>query len=92
MSYASSGLRLITQGVGGGGRLWYYESADAIATVNTASYISDGYKFGMRVGDTVIVRDTNVPTTSLCTVITANATTFAVDLSDGTAIAQTNSD
>jgi hypothetical protein len=46
----------------------------------------------MRVGDTVLVRDTATPTSNLCTVISSSATTFAVDLSDGTAITQTNSD
>ena len=39
--------------MGGGGRQWYYESADPIATVNTAGYFADGYRFGMRIGDTV---------------------------------------
>jgi len=92
MTYSTSTPpRLISQGIVGG-RIWYYESADAIATVNTASYISNGYTLGMRVGDTLIVRDTATPTTSLCTVITATASTGAVDISDGTAIAQTNSD
>ena len=92
MTYSTSTPpRLISQGIVGG-RIWYYESADAIATVNTASYISNGYTLGMRVGDTLIVRDPATPTTSLCTVITATASTGAVDISDGTAIAQTNSD
>ena len=45
----------------------------------------------MKVGDTVIVRDTNVPTTSLCTVIDVTAGGQA-DVSDGTAVAQTDSD
>jgi hypothetical protein len=92
MAYSNTGLRLITQGVGGGGRQWYYESADPIATVNTAGYFADGYRFGMRVGDTVTVRDTATPTTSLCTVMSANPVTFVADVSDGTAIAQTNTD
>lgn len=92
MAYSTSTPpRLQLQSIGGGGALWYYESADAIATVNTAAYISNGYALGMRIGDTVVVRDTATPTTSLCSVITATAG-GSVDLSDGTAITQTNSD
>ncbi len=91
MSYSGNSVRLISQGIVGG-RLFYYESADAIADVNTSGYFSDGYTRGMRVGDTVIVRDTNVPTTSLCTVIDASATTGVADVSNGTAVDQTDSD
>ncbi len=92
MTYSTSApLRLMSQALVGG-KLWYYESADPIATVNTSGYFTNGYKLGLRVGDTVIVRDTNVPTTSLCTVITASSSTGIADVSDGTAISQTNSD
>lgn len=92
MAYSTSTPpRLIVQGIVGA-RIFYYESADPIATVNTSGYFTNGYGLGMRIGDTVIVRDTNVPTTSLCTVITASATTGIADVSDGTAIVQTNSD
>jgi len=92
MTYSTSTPpRLQSQAIVGG-RLWYYESADAIATVNTSGYFTNGYALGMRVGDTVIVRDTATPTTSLCTVITASSSTGIADVSDGTAIAQTNSD
>jgi len=92
MTYATSNPpRLTVQGVVGG-KIWYYESADPIATVNTSGYFTNGYFVGLRVGDTVIVRDTNVPTTSLCTVIDVSATTGVADISDGTAIAQTDGD
>lgn len=92
MAYVTSNPpRLITQGIIGG-KLWYYESADPIATVNTDAYFSNGYALGMRNGDTVIVRDTATPTTSLATVNGASATTGAVDITDGTAITQTDSD
>lgn len=91
MAYSTSTPpRLFTQGITGAA-IWYYESADAIATVNTAAYVSNGAALGMKVGDTVIVRDTATPTTSLCTVISVTAGS-SVDLSDGTAITQTNSD
>jgi hypothetical protein len=92
MSYSTSAPpRLLCQSIGGGGSIWLYVSADAIATVNTAAYISNGAALGMAVGDTVIVRDSNVPTTSLCTVISVTAGS-SCDLSDGTAVTQTNSD
>lgn len=91
MAYSTSTPpRLVTQGITGG-KLWYYESADAIADVNTAGYFSNGAALGMEVGDTVIIRDTATPTTSLCTVINVTAGGQA-DVSDGTAIAQTDSD
>ena len=92
MAYSTSAPpRLMVQALVGG-KIWYYESADPIATVNTDAYFSNGYALGMRNGDTVIVRDTATPTTSLCTVNGASATTGAVDVSDGTAISQTDSD
>lgn len=74
-----------------GHRLWVYSSTDAIATVNTSGYFTNGDALGMKVGDTVIVRDTATPTTSLCTVIDVTAGGQA-DVSDGTAISQTDSD
>lgn len=92
MSYSvNTPPALIAQGISGFGRLWYYESADAIATVNTSGYFSNGAALGMKVGDTVIVRDTATPTTSLCTVIDVTAGGQA-DISDGTAVSQTDSD
>lgn len=92
MAYATSNPpRLLVPGFTGTGNLWLYTSADAIATVNSASYITNGDALGMKVGDTVIVRDTATPTSSLCTVIDVTAGGQA-DLSDGTAISQTDSD
>ncbi len=92
MTYATSNPpRLRSQAVVGG-KDWYYESADAIETVNTSGYFRNGYSLGMRVGDTVTVRDTATPTTSLCTVIDVSASTGVADISDGTAISQTDSD
>lgn len=92
MAYSTSTPPALVNQAIAGPRRWFYTSADPIATVNTTGYITNGYFLGMRVGDTVEVRDTNVPTTSLCTVISSSATTGAVDLSDGTAVTQTNSD
>lgn len=92
MAYSKNNLALIAEGIGGFGSRFQYTSADPIATVNTSGYFSDGYNMGMRIGDSIEVRDTATPTTSLCTVITSSATTFIADVSDGTAVAQTNTD
>ena len=80
---------LVTQRIAGGGRTYYYESADTIATVRAANYISNAYQLGMRAGDTVIVRDTATPTTSICSVISV-VTNGAADISDGTVVSLTN--
>lgn len=85
---------LVWQTIGAGAasfRHWVYVSADAIATVNTSGYFSNGAALGMKVGDSVLVRDTATPTTSLCTVIDVT-TGGQADVSDGTAVAQTDSD
>lgn len=92
MAYSKNNLALVAAGIGGGHNKWSYVSTDSIATVNTTGYISDGYFMGLRVQDTVEVTDTSTPTKSLCVVISASSSTGAVDLSDGTTIAQTNSD
>ena len=92
MAYSTSNPpKLIVQGVGGKGRIWHYESADAIATVNTSGYFSNGDALGMQVGDTVWVRDTATPTTSICTVVDVTSGGQA-DVSDGTSVSQTDSD
>ena len=97
MAYATTNPpRLIAGGLtglaGGGQQVWIYTSADAKATVDTAGYITDGYFRGMRVGDTVIVRDTATPTTTIMSVVSSNSSTGAVDLSDGLAVTLTNTD
>lgn len=91
MAYSTSTPPQLMSQAFTGMRLWVYSSADAIATVNTSGYFSNGAALGMTVGDTVIVRDTATPTTSLCTVIDVTAGGQA-DVSDGTAISQTDSD
>lgn len=50
-----------------------YRSADPIATVIGAGYISDGVDKGVQVNDIVLVVDDNVPTIDVClvTVVTA---------------------
>ena len=91
MAYSSDGLNLI----GGGGKagaapqLWTYTSADAIATVNTAAYFNSASDL-LNVRDIMFIVDSNTPTLHIVSVL-SNAS-GVVDISDGTAIAETDSD
>jgi hypothetical protein len=87
MAFAASGLTALAYG--NGFTLWHYTSADAIATVNTAGYFNDASEM-MAVRDVIIVVDSNTPTTSLVSVL-SNAS-GVVDVSDGLAITETDSD
>tara|TARA_R100001460_G_scaffold2041_6_gene6981 strand:+ start:670 stop:933 length:264 start_codon:yes stop_codon:yes gene_type:complete len=87
MAYSASGLARI--GGDSNGSLWMYTSADAIATVNTSGYFNSAANM-LSVRDLVIVCDTNVPTTNFCTVLSNTGT--VVDVSDGTAVAETDGD
>ena len=69
-------------------RLWVYRSADAIATVRAAGYISNATDMGMKRDDTVLVIDTANHLQYWCYV--AGVTTGAADLTDGTQISATN--
>jgi len=87
MAYSASGLTRV--GGDSNGSLWMYRTADAIATVNTAGYFNSAANMlGLR--DLIIVQDTNAPTTSFVTVL--SNTGSVVDVSDGTAVAETDSD
>ena len=74
---------------GSGNALWFYASADAIATVNTAGYFND-VSDEVSIRDVIIVTDTATPTTNLVNVL-SNAS-GVVDVSAGTAIVETDSD
>jgi hypothetical protein len=87
MAYASAGLHRI--GGGSGVNLWIYQTVDAIATVNSAAYFNDASNM-LNIRDLIIVQDTNVPTTNFVTVL-SNAS-GVVDVSDGTAVVETDSD
>ena len=87
MAYAASGLTRL--GGDSNGSLWRYTTTDAIATVNTANYFNDAANM-LAVRDVIIVADTNVPTTNFVTVL--SNTGSVVDVSDGTAIAETDGD
>lgn len=98
MAYASTNFKLMNGGLSGISNLnvWVLDTVDAIADVNTAAYVSDGYTKGARKGDLVYVRiwDTigtgTVSAFHLCWVIAV--TSPSIDLTDGLAITATNTD
>ncbi len=87
MAYAASGLARI--GGDSNGSLWMYTSADAIATVNTEGYFNSAANM-LAVRDLIIVCDTNVPTTNFVNVLSNTGT--VVDVSNGTAVVETDGD
>ena len=87
MAFSSANLTRI--GGASNGDLWFYSSADAIATVRASGYFNDAANM-LSVRDVIIVTDTNTPTTHLCNVL--SNTGSVVDVSDGTAIAETDTD
>jgi len=87
MAYAASGLARI--GGDSNGSLWMYTSADAIATVNSAGYFNGAANM-LAVRDLIIVCDTNTPTTNFVNVLSNTGT--VVDVSDGTAVVETDGD
>ena len=88
MAYSLDGLQQLGPG-GAGPRIWVYSTVDPIATVNTSGYFNDASDL-LAVRDVILVCDTNVPTTNWCNVL-SNAS-GVVDISDGTAIAETDGD
>jgi hypothetical protein len=87
MAYTASGLARI--GGDSNGSLWMYTTTDAIATVNTEGYFNSAANM-LAVRDLIIVCDTNVPTTNFVSVLSNTGT--VVDVSDGTAVAETDGD
>lgn len=87
MAYSLTGFYADPRG--GGVRIHSYNSADAIATVNTAGYFND-LSDVLNVRDIILVTDTNVPTAHWCIVLSNAA--GVVDVSDGTVIAETDGD
>lgn len=57
-----------------GPQLWTYKSADAVATVATAGYITNGLALGMKVNDIVEVLDTATPLVTTHRVSTVSST------------------
>ena len=87
MAYSAANLTRI--GGASNGDLWFYSSTDTIATVNTEGYFNDAANM-LAVRDVIIVVDSNTPTTNLVNVLSNTGT--VVDVSNGTAIVETDSD
>jgi len=87
MAYAASGLARI--GGDSNGSFWMYTTTDAIATVNSAGYFNSAANM-LAVRDLIMVRDTNVPTNNFVNVLSNTGT--VVDVSDGTAVVETDGD
>ncbi len=87
MAYAASGLARI--GGDSNGSLWMYSTTDAIAAVNSSGYFNDAANM-LAVRDLIIVCDTNTPTTNFVNVL--SNTGSVVDVSDGTAVVETDGD
>lgn len=87
MAYNSANLASLCYA--NGFTLWHYTSTDAIATVNTSGYFNDAANM-LAVRDVIIVVDSGTPTTSFVSVLSNDGST--VDVSDGTAIAETDTD
>lgn len=88
MAFSRDGLMLVGSSANSP-RMWMYSTLDPIATVNTAGYFNDAsVELGIR--DVIWVLDTNVPTTNIVSVLTNAA--GVVDVSDGTAISETDTD
>jgi lipid-binding SYLF domain-containing protein len=75
MAYAASNPpTLNSQRVGGGGAIWTYLSTDVSTDVDAAGYFTNGDALGMKVGDVVLVIETDnsyLQTTHSVTAVTA---------------------
>ena len=87
MAFVDSNLTQLS--TGNGFTLWHYSTTDTIATVNSAGYFNTAVKL-LGVRDLIIVSDTNTPTMNFCIVLSNDGS--AVDICDGTAIAETDGD
>ena len=88
MAYSSGNLSVIADA--NGFTLWHYVTTDAIAVINTEAYFTGEAVNMLKVNDLILVVDSSTPTMNWCIVLSNDGTT--VDVSDGTAIAQTDGD
>lgn len=74
MTYATTNPpKLIAQGIAAAG-LWAYASTDVHTDVDAAGYFTNGHALGMKVGDVVLVIETDnnyAQTTHAVTAVTA---------------------
>lgn len=94
MAYAASTLTLNSPApLTGAGQQWRHTSADATAAVDASGFIANGGSYGMKVGDILQHTDSGTGVITSHRVVTVNATTGAVDLSDGVVVGSgTNTD
>lgn len=101
MAYDPTGLHNIIPGMSNtNDRLWVLNTTDAIATVNTSNYISDGVSRGMQQGDTVLVKvRASLPRGAVSAQFLAwvkdvatGSDLLGVDITDGTVIDATDTD
>lgn len=88
MAYATTNPPKLLLGSfnGTGASIWTYSSTDNAAAVDASGYITNGGALGMKVGDVVLVTDTDDAAllASMHTVVTVSSTyPGAVDLSNG---------
>jgi 2-hydroxy-3-keto-5-methylthiopentenyl-1-phosphate phosphatase len=89
MAYSADSLSNIA--TTSGNNLWFYKTADAIATVNTANYFNDA--IGMiRKHDVIIVVSSTGGTPAINLVYAKDVTSTAIDVTDGLAITATDTD
>jgi len=97
MAYATTNPPFcLGQGIGGGRKLWFYTTTDAMTDVRVSGYFTNGYSLGMRAGDIICVIDNDAsPISASWAIINAaskSGSTETVDISDGVAITATDSD
>lgn len=84
--------QILVQGIGNGApSIWTYASADTLASIVTAGYITNGGQLGMRVNDLVIISVTAGTIAISSSRVQSVSTTApgAVNLSSGTTIGTT---
>ena len=72
-----------------GAREWVYESTDNAADATAVNYFTNAQDLGMKVGDTVRVRNTGNNAVTIHTVLTVASS--GADLTDGLVVGTTNS-
>jgi hypothetical protein len=75
--------------------IWAYNTTDTATTVDASGYITNGKALGMKVGDIVIVTETDAspPVVTSHRVVSVSSTwPGAVDLADGVSLGSTNTD
>jgi len=94
MAYTASTLTLTTESpLTGAGQQWRHASIDASTVVRVTGFITNGGLYGMKVNDILYHTETDTGITTAHRVVTVDATTGAVDLSDATVITSgTNTD